>query len=287
MGQELAYAGRTVYLTGKTGLGDRTGRHGRSTIEGNTLDTLRFAQAASRAGVGFAPTGSSSTRAGSRAGCPTGRCHMDPIVREERSAPGHTERYVLYKVDRQDVTGKLLAKAEPQQDDHYQPAVGFTFNRQGGRKFGILTSEHLPEEGGNFKYQLAILLDGVVQSAPSINSEIRDSGIIEGGQSGFSSKELDFLITVLRSGSLPASLNPEPLQEENVGADARRRHDRQGDLRAIVISMIVVPVFMIVYYRFAGVVAVDRLDAEHPPAGRLDGVPGGQLHPARPGRAWP
>ena len=132
------------------------------------------------------------------------------------------------------------------------------FDREGGRKFGALTREHLPEENGNFKYQLAILLDNVVQSAPSINSEIRDSGIIEGGSQGFSPKELDFLITVLRSGSLPASLNPEPLQEENVGPTLGDDTIAKG-IRAIVISLIIVPLFMIVYYRFAGVVAVVAL----------------------------
>ncbi len=98
----------------------------------------------------------------------------------------------------------------------------------------------------------------MIQSAPTINSEIRDSGIIEGGQDGFSAKELDFLITVLRSGSLPASLNPEPLQEENVGPTLGDDTIAKG-IRAIVVSMIVVPVFMIIYYRFAGVVAVVAL----------------------------
>ena len=181
----------------------------------------------------------------------------DPIIREETS-PGLVERYVLYKDDRQDVSGQFLAKAEVQTDDHFQPAVGFTFNRQGGRKFGQLTREHLPEEGGNFRYQLAILLDNVVQSAPTINSEIRDSGIIEGGADGFTPTELDFLITVLRSGSLPASLNPEPLQEESVGPTLGDDTIAKG-IFAIALSMVVVPVFMIVYYRFAGMVSVFAL----------------------------
>ena len=98
----------------------------------------------------------------------------------------------------------------------------------------------------------------MVQSAPTINSTINDSGIIQGGQDGFSKRELDFLITVLRSGSLPASLNPEPLQEENVGSTLGEDTIAKG-IRAIVVSMIVVPVFMIIYYRFAGVVAVVAL----------------------------
>ncbi len=250
-----AYAGRTIYLTGKTKAGlDQSDTS--ATIESNSINSLKLAKPHALASIASYRIEFNPSRI--QAGQPDRPLPSDPIVREEKIAPGHVERYVLYKVDRQDVTGKLLAGAEPKEDSHYQPAVGFNFNRQGGRKFGILTSDHLPEENGNFKYQLAILLDGVVQSAPSINSEIRDSGIIEGGSQGFSAKELDFLITVLRSGSLPASLNPEPLQEENVGPTLGEDTIAKG-IYAIILSMIVVPVFMMIYYRFAGVVAVVAL----------------------------
>ena len=250
-----AFAGRTIYLSGKTPAGlDQADEA--IPIEGNTINTIKLQKPHKLASVTSYRIEFNPSRI--TAGNPINPFPTDPIIREETVAPGHVERYVLYKVDRQDVTGKLLARAEPQQDDHYQPAVGFVFNRTGGRKFGDLTRAHLPEEGGNFKYQLAILLDGVVQSAPSINQEIRDSGIIEGGPQGFSPKELDLLITVLRSGSLPASLNPEPLQEENVGPTLGDDTIAKG-IFAIVISLIVVPVFMMVYYRFAGVVAVVAL----------------------------
>ncbi|WP_435006332.1 protein translocase subunit SecD [Tundrisphaera lichenicola] len=250
-----AYAGRTAFLTGKTEAGIEQSDL-EATIEGNTLNTLTFQKPLTLASVSSYRIEFNPSRI--QPPNPTSPDPAEPIIREEKVGPGHTVRYVLYKIDRQDVTGKLLAKAEVQQDDHYQPAVGFTFNRQGGRKFGTLTSEHLPEENGNFKYRLAILLDGVVQSAPSINSEIRDSGIIEGGASGFSQKELNFLITVLRSGSLPASLNPEPLQEESVGPTLGDDTIAKG-VYAIIVSMLVVCLFMIAYYRFAGLVAVVAL----------------------------
>ena len=247
-------SGRTVYLTGKNSAGVEQANLP-FTIDANTLNTMTLDKPHNLSSVSTYRIEFNPSRIE-----PPGNPDFPsaPIVREEKVGPGHSVRYILYKVDRQNVTGKLLAKAEAQQDDHYQPAVGFTFNRQGGRKFGTLTGEHLPEENGSFKYQLAILLDGVIQSAPSINSVINDSGIIEGGQDGFSKKELDFLITVLRSGSLPASLNPEPLQEENVGSTLGEDTIAKG-IRAIIVSMIVVPVFMIVYYRFAGIVAVVAL----------------------------
>jgi SecD/SecF fusion protein len=247
-------AGRTIYLTGKNSAGLEQADVALQ-IEGNSINTIKLKSPHKLATVTSYRIEFNPSRI--TAGNPENPYPTDPIIREVKTT-GHVERYVLYKVDKQDVTGKLLAKAEAQQDDHYQPAVGFVFNRTGGRKFADLTRAHLPEENGSFKYQLAILLDGVVQSAPSINQEIGASGIIEGGPQGFSPKELDLLITVLRSGSLPASLNPEPLQEENVGPTLGDDTIAKG-IRAIVISMVVVPLFMIFYYRFAGVVAVVAL----------------------------
>src|SRR5262249_30185066 len=93
---------------------------------------------------------------------------------------------------------------------------------------------------------------------PVINSEIRDSGIIEGGPQGFKPKEVEHLIQVLRAGSLPASLDPTPLQEEKVGPTLGEDTIAKG-IRAIWVSMLVVPIFMLIYYRFAGLVAVVAL----------------------------
>jgi SecD/SecF fusion protein len=184
----------------------------------------------------------------------------DVIVREEKVAPGRIETWILCVADRpgQEVTGKYLRQVRPDFDERLQPAVRFEFDSRGAMRFSKLTREHLPEEGDAFKYQLAILLDELVMSAPVINSEIRDSGIIEGGPQGFKPKEVEHLINVLRAGSLPASLDPTPLQEEKVGPTLGEDTIAKG-IFAIWISMLVVPVFMLVYYRFAGFVAVIAL----------------------------
>jgi SecD/SecF fusion protein len=180
-----------------------------------------------------------------------------PIVRDRTVSPGRVERYVLVRIppETQDVSGQYLARAYMAQDSRLNPAVGFAFNRRGAIKFGRLTREHLPEEGGNLKYRLAILLDDFVQSAPSLNSEISDSGIIEGGPSGFPVGEVNFLLSILNAGSLPATLNPTPLQEEKVGPTLGQDTIAKG-VRAIAISMVVVPIFMIAYYGISGVIAV-------------------------------
>ena len=133
-------------------------------------------------------------------------------------------------------------------------ASHFDRRGSGGRKFGQLTRDNLPEEGGAFQRQLAILLDNQLMSAPGIKHEINDQGIIE----NMPGREVERLIGILRAGSLPATLNPTPLLEEKVGATLGQDTIEKG-VRAIAISMFVVPIFMIVYYRFAGVVAVVAL----------------------------
>jgi SecD/SecF fusion protein len=241
------YKGTDVVLTGK----DSSGREVTRTIPvaSNTADTLvlerphnltsitsyRLDYNPSKIGEGEAQRG-------------------DAVIREVPGEKGHTERYILIRLDRWDVTGDYLSRAYPTQDERVQPAVGFVFNAQGARKFGGLTGSHLPEEDGNFKYRLAVLLDGWVRSAPAINSRITDSGIIEGVQPD----EVTYLIDILRSGSLPASINPKPMLEEKIGPTLGQDTIDKG-LKAIAVSMLIVPVFMIVYYRFAGVIAVIAL----------------------------
>ncbi|MBX6312762.1 MAG: protein translocase subunit SecD [Isosphaeraceae bacterium] len=237
------YAGTQVTLTGK----DVAGREKTVavTIASNTADTLTLKEPHGLATItsytiDFNP---SKIQPGPSA-----------IVRDQPRGNGVTDRYILVKLDRQNVTGEYLASVSQTQDERLQPAVRFVFKPIGGRKFGQLTRDHLPEEGGAFMYHLAILLDNLVMSAPVIKSEIRDEGVIEGVQP----KEINHLILILRSGSLPASLDPTPLLEERVGPTLGKDTITKG-IWAIGISMIIVPLFMIVYYRFAGVVAVVAL----------------------------
>jgi SecD/SecF fusion protein len=128
-----------------------------------------------------------------------------------------------------------------------EAVVGFAFDAQGGQYFGELT-------GNNLQEPLAIVLDGRVISAPNINSRITDSGIIEGGQNGFDLKELNYLVTTLAAGSLPAELSEEPIREQTVGPQLGRDNLVRG-LIACAFGLVVVAVFLIGYYYLAGVVA--------------------------------
>jgi hypothetical protein len=127
----------------------------------------------------------------------------------ENSIPGalfRTEgqaktRWLLVKLDPQNVTEKDLSRVYNAQDEQLRPAIGFTFDRQGGRRFGALTRAHLPEDGGATKYALAIILDGVAISAPVINSEIGDQGIIMIDNNA-DAKEVERIIRFLTEPSL-------------------------------------------------------------------------------------
>jgi preprotein translocase subunit SecD len=97
---------------------------------------------------------------------------------------------------------------------------------------------------------LAIILDGRIQSAPRIETRIQNAGIITGGPGGFSLQEANDLALKLRSGALPASL--VYLEERVVGPSLGRDSIRQGVVAGVV-SLAVVLLFMLAYYRLSGI----------------------------------
>ena len=153
--------------------------------------------------------------------------------------------------DTYDVTGGYLTRAAAGTDEKGQPAVHFNFNSQGGELFGELTGSHLPDTASGFHYKLGIILDNELYSAPSIQSRIYDSGQISGS---FTPKAVKDLVDVLNAGSLPAALTKEPISklytEATLGTDTIEK-----STHAMLIAVILVPLFMLWYYRFAGIVA--------------------------------
>ena len=123
-------------------------------------------------------------------------------------------------------------------------AIGFTLDAQGGRLMNRLT-------GPNVGEPMAIMLDGQVYSAPTINQAINESGIIQGN---FSKSELSYLIRVLAAGSLEAKLSPEPIAMNTLGPSIGADNLQRG-MTAFKISVIAVGIFMFLYYFFAGIVA--------------------------------
>ena len=138
------------------------------------------------------------------------------------------------------VSGRDLRSAEPSQDENGQPAVRFTLTNEGGRKFYSFTSQHV---GDN----LAVVLDNKVQEVAVIKEAIRDTGIINGR---FTSQQTKDLAMILRSGALPASI--KYLEERTVGPSLGADSIREG-VRAAIAGMLAVLIFMLIYYRWAGV----------------------------------
>jgi len=158
--------------------------------------------------------------------------------------PAGTVYYLVRKVAA--VTGRDLRNARPTLDENNQPAVGFSLTAEGGRKFGKVT-------GDNIGRQLAIILDGRVQSAPRIDDRINSEGRIHGS---FTQEEVSNLSLILRSGALPASLTY--LAERTVGPSLGADSIRSG-VTASLVGLALVVLFMLVYYRLSGVNAVIAL----------------------------
>lgn len=153
------------------------------------------------------------------------------------------------------IDGSYLVSAVSGPGSDLRPAVHFIFNSTGGELFGDITRKNVPSGAGAEETQtrrhLAIILDGLVMSAPTINSEIRTHGQISGS---FTSKEVDALVNILRAGRLPATLKPQPVSESTMGPTLGEDTINAG-LNAIGLAFAGVLVFMIIYYRFAGLVA--------------------------------
>ena len=138
------------------------------------------------------------------------------------------------------VTGRDLRTAEPTTDENGQPAVRFILTGEGGQKFYSFTSAHVGES-------LAVILDNQVQEVATIKEAIRDTGIINGR---FTDQETHDLSMTLRSGALPAGI--KYLEERTVGPSLGADSIRSG-VQAAVYGMLAVLIFMLVYYRWAGV----------------------------------
>lgn len=164
-------------------------------------------------------------------------------TRDDRTGGQRSQVPYLLK-SRTLLTGASLETARVEIGDRYgEPHVSIKFNSQGASDFDRITND-------NVRKRLAIVLDGVVHSAPVIQERI------SGGQAqitgSFTMDEARDLAIVLRAGALPAPVNI--LEERTVGPSLGNDSIRQGIL-ATLIGGILVILFMIVYYRFAGSVA--------------------------------
>ncbi len=146
------------------------------------------------------------------------------------------------------VTGRDLRSATENRSAQNpgQWQIGFSLSPDASRRFGPFTEQ-------NINRQMAIVLQHKVYSAPVIHGRIDDTGVIEGN---FSQDSAHDLALVLRAGALPASI--KYLEERTVGPSLGADSIRHG-VQASVLSLIVVMLFMLVYYRLSGANAVVAL----------------------------
>jgi len=148
-------------------------------------------------------------------------------------------------------TGSDLNSVGMQPDDLGYPAVNFDMAADKKIAFGDFTQAHL-------KDGMAIVLNGEIATLAVIQDRLPGSGIINGGQGGFTQTEVKDLITVLRSGSL--RMKPELMDKSRVGASLGEDYIVSGTVSALV-AMLVVIVFMVFVYRRLGLFSVIGLFA--------------------------
>jgi SecD/SecF fusion protein len=162
----------------------------------------------------------------------------------------HNGQYYILLYDRPDMRlteqeGDWgLASATPGLDEFGRPQINFEMDPTGARLLGRLTE---PNQG----QPMAILLDGKVFSAPTIQSALRRSARITGQ---FTQADINYIVRTLKAGSTQATLSERPISVNTLAPDLGTDNLQRG-LSASYVSFIVVGVFMIVYYFSAGAIA--------------------------------
>lgn len=164
---------------------------------------------------------------------------------DSTSQNGKMEKdYVFLNLKNYVMDGKGVAEAQPQVDQYGQRLISLRFNTKGAEEFARITSENLHR-------RLAIVLDGKFYCAPTIQSAITGGNAQITGR--FSMEEIQNISNALNSGSLPLQIRIDGMfdTDPTLGAD----NVRQGIFSG-AIALVLVAVFMLIYYRLAGVVAI-------------------------------
>jgi preprotein translocase subunit SecD len=156
---------------------------------------------------------------------------------------GEMRYYVLQNYA--EVSGRHLRDSNPIIDSSRgrpEWVISFKLTSDGGARFAELTRQNIGK-------QLAILIDGKVISAPVINSEIRDQGVITGSRSDKEARETAFL---LKSGAFVA---PVTFEEERRVGPALGSDSIFNGLLACIIGLLLLLVFSLYYYKMSGLFA--------------------------------
>lgn len=155
----------------------------------------------------------------------------------------------LYVLDsRPIITGEYITDANANTSPMEGAVVEFTLNNEGGRRFRSETAKHIQDH-------MAIVLDQqVIGQPPTINSAIGTRGQITMGRGGL--QKAQDLALVLRAGALPAPL--KVVEVRNIGPSLGQ-DSIDSSIKAGIISLVLLFVIMVGYYRFSGFLAVSAL----------------------------
>jgi protein-export membrane protein SecD len=167
---------------------------------------------------------------------------IDKLISENGEELNVSKRIIM--------SGENLIDAQPNiSNQNNEPTVSFTLDRLGAQKFGRATSDNVGK-------RLAIVLDGQIVSAPSINEPITSgSGMISGN---FSFQDATDLSLLLRSGALPTPLLV--VEERTVGPDLGEDSIKSGTI-SLMVGFLLVIFFMIFKYKIFGLIANTALIA--------------------------
>jgi preprotein translocase subunit SecD len=170
----------------------------------------------------------------------------------EKSEQQAGSRIAILLKSKTEVTGNDLQDAQVSfNQDSRRPEVSFELNPKGATAFETLTGENVGK-------RLAIVLDGIIHSAPVINSKIGARGVITTGRGGYDQalRESKDLAIVLRAGALPAQL--ELMEQRVVGPSLGADSVSKGAF-ASLLGILAVFFLTAVYYRVSGMIAVASL----------------------------
>jgi len=155
------------------------------------------------------------------------------------------EHYLLYMVNKTpELTGGVIVDAQHTIDQQTSsPVVTMQMNSEGSREWARIT-------GSNINKRIAIVLDNVVYSAPTVQNKIPSGNSQISGMPNL--EEAKLIEIVLKAGALPAPV--DVIEERTVGPSLGQDSVSRG-LNSAVLGFLVVSLFMFIYYKTAGGIA--------------------------------
>ncbi len=170
-------------------------------------------------------------------------------VKPEQRTPNFLSLYAIKTSGPENgpvLTGDVITDARDDFNEKNQPVVSMSMNTEGARQWRRITAQ----AAQNNNAAVAIVLDGVVYSAPGVNEEIPNGNSSLSGN--FTIEDTKDLANVLKAGRLPATAK---IVEEAIVGPSLGQAAIDAGVNSSVIALIVVMIFMVAYYNRAGIAA--------------------------------